>query len=419
MDQTMIDLHPKVTIPYHCPKCTSTNFPYDWMIPGMRNLAMIRCENCNIEYYADLPVGHGMNYPIYLYPSSGEVYDPRNSQWYSRFLRESYAARTSQPLDFTVENFREVRNPVLLNCFDALYGHALSKLLNAQYYIDQRPDFDLILMIQPFLRWMVPKGTAEVWTIGLPLSRGREWNDWLASEIKSRIKNYSKCSLSVAFSHPHQKDFSISKFIPVEPMDLSNWKQTVAAAVITFIWRDDRLWNQNKSKKSFQQQKKNVIDLAQSIREKYPQVDFAICGFGDCGELPAEVKNLTSRVVNAEIEKQWCERYAKSHIVIGVHGSNMILPSAFAGTVIELIPEDRYGNSFQDMLFSTDDARIALVRYRLMPLASTPEAVSELACALLYYIPFIILNFEQTSNDHEAAQADPLRMARKSMELRS
>jgi hypothetical protein len=211
-------------------------------------------------------------------------------------------------------------------------------------------------------------------------------------------------------------------------MDVSNWKATVAKSpTVTFIWREDRLWDLKKNQnapvkitpKQIKTQLDNVVDLEKSIREKYPNLDFAICGLGDCGKVPDGIQNLTALKIDEDVERRWCERYAKSHIVIGVHGSNMLLPSSLAGTVIELLPVDRYGNSMQDILISTDDARIAVIRYRLIPLASTPAEVAELAYAVLHYLPLQLLNFEQVWNDHEIAQADRLKMSRKSLELRS
>jgi hypothetical protein len=418
----MIQLHPKPTIDYTCAKCGASNKPYDWLIPGMRNLAMVKCQSCGIEYYADLPAGHGLTYPMYLYPDSGEVHDARGVDWFSQWLRESYLNRISKSRQFTVKELRPVQKPILLNCLDYLYGHALNKLLNSQYYIDHCHDYDLIVMIQPFLDWMVLDGTAQVWIVDLPLRKGIEWNDGLASEIKKRISQYPECMLSVAYTSLHPDDFRLERFVKIAPFDLSTWNDT--SPVITYIWRDDRIWGdhnsmsflQRRSSGTVHQQAKNVIALAESLRKEFPNIDFAVAGVGHAN-LSKEIHNLIFENPDENAERKLCERYAKSHIVIGVHGSHMHLPSALAGTVIELIGEDRYGNVIQDLFINETDVRSALVRYRMMPLTSSPEEISALASSILQKIPRIFLNFRRPWVDHKAVQADPQLLARRSQEI--
>lgn len=421
----MIKLHPKPEIEYTCPKCGTANTPDDWLIPGMRNLAMVSCNSCGGKYYADLPSGHGLTYPMYLFPESAKVYDARGVDWFSMWLRESYLNRTSKPVGFTVEERRTVRRPILLNCLDTLYAHCLYKLLNAQYYIDHCPDYDLIIMIQPFLNWMIPEGTAQVWVVDLPLRKGTEWNDWLATEIKNRISQYSECMLSVALSCPHPEDVTIERFAKVRPFDLDTWNDTSSSPVITYIWRDDRVWSnygsmsflERRSTATPDQQRKNVIELAELLRKEFPKIDFAVAGVGHCSNLPKDILNLTFENVDENAEKKLCERYAKSHVAIGVHGSNMSLPSALAGSVIVLIGEDRYGNVIQDLLINETDVRSALVRYRLMPLTSSPEEISAVASSLLRKLPGIFMNFRKPWVEHKAVQADPQMPARRSKEI--
>ena len=74
-----------------------------------------------------------------------------------------------------------------LNCLDTLYGHGLLKLLNAQHYLEQCPEMELVVLVPHYLRWMVPEGVAEVWTLDLPVRRGVEWNDWVAQKIRQEF----------------------------------------------------------------------------------------------------------------------------------------------------------------------------------------------------------------------------------------
>jgi hypothetical protein len=209
----------------------------------MRNLANLVCPQCKNEFYGDLPAGQGLYTPILLDKKSGAVYDDYNVGWFSDWLADSYKQRTNEPLGFEVRKFSEAKDKVvLLNCLDTLYGHSLLKLLNAQHYIDYQPDVSLIVILPPFLEWMLPDGVAEAWVVDLPLRRGTEWNDWLAIEISERLESFREVYLSVVFSHPRSEDFDIERFTGISPFPLENFGRHPKNPVITFIWREDRLW---------------------------------------------------------------------------------------------------------------------------------------------------------------------------------
>ena len=96
-------------------------------------------------------------------------------------------------------------------------------------------------------------------------------------------------------------------------------------------------------------------------------------GLGDKRAVPAGVVDLRTRTMNVETELNWCRAYAKSQIVMGVHGSNMLLPTAFAGGCIEVLPHDRYGNIVQDVAVRCNDV-MQLFLYRFVDeFASTRE----------------------------------------------
>lgn len=403
----MIRLKPDLeTPPRECPNCRSPLAAFGWLITGMRNLAELDCPDCKNEFYADLPTGQALYTPILLDKKSGAAYDDYGVGWFSDWLADSYANRTKKPLRFETRKFSKVRDKVvLLNCLDTLYGHSLLKLLNAQYYIDRRPDVSLIVMLPPFLEWMLPDGVAEAWIVGLPLRRGTEWNDWLAGEIGKRLESFSEIYLSVAFSHPRSEDFDIERFTRVAPFPLENFGKHQDKPVVTFIWREDRLWesaNQPKpsrfdklrgrfgnSLKRINEQTGKVVKFAETLRGEFPLLDFAVAGIGEAGGLPDWISDLRLTKLDAEAERAWCGRYAESHLVVGVHGSNMLLPSAHAGGVIELIGEDRWGNFLQDILFRhSDSPREMFFRYRFVPHLTAPEDLARLASTVLQYEDF-------------------------------
>lgn len=379
----------------------------------MRCLAELRCQQCGDEFYGDLPAGQGLYTPMLLERRTGVVHDVYGVAWFAAWLQQSYAERTSAPLGMTVWKAtpgggrdRELgRKAVLLNCLDTLYGHTLLKLLNAQYYIDERPDLETIVMVPRFLEWMVPDGVAQRWVVDLPLSDGTQWNDWLAGEVRRLVEGFDECYLSLAFSHPSACDYSIERFTGIHPFPRDEWEARLPRPAVTFIWRDDRRWDapvvplpgeSNRrarwadrlrrsplTGRAKQEQWRRVLTLAEELRRSWPAVDLAVAGLGTPGGLPSWIMDLRCERIDTAIERRWCERYAASHIVVGVHGSNMLLPSAHAGAVVELMPPDRWGNVLQDLLVPCDDARETMFRRRILPASTSPQEVALVVDSML------------------------------------
>ena len=169
---------------------------------------------------------------------------------------------------------------------------------------------------------------------------------------------------------------------------------------VTFVWRDDRLWRaplnasptyldkakwlvSRASLSPVHQQRRVVSELAEQLKQKCPAVDFAVAGLGQAGDFPGWITDLRRTEVDAVIERQWCARYANSHIVCGGHGSNMLLPSAHAGAVVELLGSERWGNYLQDILFRRGDCREMFFRYRFVPDTTAPKMLADLLHLLL------------------------------------
>ncbi len=400
----MFSLKPTLEIPAQtCPHCHSLMTAEDFSIVGMRNLAQFQCSSCGTAFYGDLPAGQGLLTPVLLDGQSGAVFHDQTARWFADWLAESYQNRTDDARSFEVKIFSEVKKKVvLLNCLDVLYGHSLLKLLNAQYYLDRQSDCSLIILLPKFLEWLVPEGAAQIWIVDLPLRCGTEWNDWLAAQIKRNLAPFDQVFLSVAFSHPRSEDFDIERFSRVAPFDIETLGRHQNQPCVTFIWREDRLWETVREPNSFEKIKRRlrsaespiaeqtakVVEFAETLRGTFPKLDLAVAGLGEAGNLPSWIEDLRVTKINEETERKWCGRYAASHLVVGVHGSNMLLPSAHAGSVIEIIGADRSGNFLQDILFRGSDVREMFFRYRFVPPEISPRALADLALTVLRYEEF-------------------------------
>lgn len=401
-------LHPITEAKHDCPHCQQPLEVSGWDITGMRNLAVLRCLVCSVEFYGDLAAGQALYTPMLLAKSSGIVYDNFGVEWFANWLRDSYPNRMRVPIPFEVQEHLPItRQVVLLNCLDTLYGHSLLKLLNAQFYLER--DVDLILMVPAFLAWMIPDGAAQVWIVDLPLKRGTEWNDWLAHELHRQVESFPSLSLSHALSHPNPEDYNIERFTGVRPFPLEQWEARLSRPTVTFIWRDDRVWQapdntipssiRKKLRSSIARrpsdslsdslvgQRNLVVELAEALRLQWPTLDFAIAGLSEVESddgLPGWIEDLRRPTMDNNHERLNCERYAASHVVIGVHGSNMLLPSAHSGSVVELIGPGRWDNFLQDILIhGSGDCRDNLFRYRFLPDSSSPQTLAQLATSIL------------------------------------
>ncbi|MGF1506541.1 MAG: hypothetical protein ACFB51_15625, partial [Anaerolineae bacterium] len=143
------------------------------------------------------------------------------------------------------------------------------------------------------------------------------------------------------------------------------------------------------------------------LHETMPNLDFAVAGVGDRGSLPNWLLDLRAPSPNDEPERDWCARYAESHIVIGVQGSNMMLPSALAGASVSLIPSGRWGSLLQDLLIDHQDARMALLRHLSLPLQTSSEEVARIAAALIREWPFAAVRYNDS--DHDVYSRNPHR----------
>lgn len=423
----MINLHPKPSSVHFCPYDESKLTVLGPLITGMRNLAELKCSECGKEFYGDLLVGHGLYYPMLLEKNTGKVFDKNDVNWFRSILEKSYANRSSNSLRIKKEKFREMEKPLLLNCLDFLYGHSLLKLLNAQYYIDKASEYDLFLVIPSCLRWMIPEGVAEVWSVEWSFAQGIQRNDWFAKDIHQKLESYPEVKISIALSHPHPKDFCIERFTGIKPFPIGEWEDRMESPTVTFIWRSDRCWLTQTAmtkkasriknlinyyprinKNSIEQQTNNIVSYAEGLRKRIKNLRFSVLGIGEKGGLPDWIDDIRCSVIDDNVEKEWCQHYARSQIVVGVHGSNMLLPSGHAGATIDLCPSDRLYNISQDILFGHDDVRTTEFLYRVLPMTTQKSDLIDITCSILTDFPLQQINMNVINTDHSTVQATNL-----------
>lgn len=427
----MIDLHPTPEARHDCPDCGVRLDAVDWYIPGMRNLAELECPDCGTTYYGDMPAGHGIIYPALLDAETGEVHSQSTGGWFAEFLGAGYANRRDKAVQFDVDTRSSVSRPVFVNALDMNYVHSVHKLLHVQYHLENHPGRDVIAMVPSFLTWMVPDGVDEVWVVDQSLSEGDSWNDRLATEVKSRLMEYEDCTLSVMFPHTHHKDFDIERFTGVEPFPVSEWESRLRdGPTVTFVWRDvpsygsvSRLWcsipdSDNTYRRirgyanllaeklgthelGFREQRQNILTAASELKSTFPDADIAVAGVGEPGGFPDWITDQRYRRPNAEEERALCQRYADSHLVVGTHGSHMSLPSAHAGSVLDIMPPWKRGNMGGDLLLREDGQRETMLRYRHVSADISASEVAREAIHMLVDWPLRKIRMSREYCTHE------------------
>jgi hypothetical protein len=386
----VIQIKPAIDYREPCPHCGCALVPDQVLWQGIHICAVAHCPGCGAEIVGDLTVGAAIDFPYQVDRRKGLLFGsalPR--AWLGKpFLTSLLNPEEDPGIRLEIEVRERHPKVVILNCIDYLYGHSLLKLLNAQRHLEKEAELGLILLLPRFLRWMVPAGVAELWLVDLPLSRAQSFRPRLHRLIQVECARFEEVHVSPAWSHP--ADFDVSRFTGVPRHDFK-----AARFRITFVWREDRTWSSGPRGSNLLHmfggsrrlllawQNQKVRRLFALLRRKFPDALFTVAGLGRTTRFPEWIEDRRVARFDEEAERRSCQVYSESRLVIGVHGSNMLLPSGHAGLTIDLMPDDRWGNFGQDILYQEVDVRLASYRYRFLPVGSDSSAVARCAAGQL------------------------------------
>ena len=372
----MIPLRPTPDRSGSCPRCAEPLRLRRFRMAGWRMLADGNCSRCGHRYLQDLPAGHGLMYPATLDLDTGEVLQSGHGPWFADALRPMWVRPDAEPVALTVQRAGDPGPAVLLNCLDKIYGHALLKLLNLPRHLEDGQR-GVIVLIPSSLRELVPPGVAETWIVDEPTWRFSSWLVDLETRLAHELDRVGDCVLSPAFPHPHPSTYSIDALLG----DLA--PERVGDPSIVLSLRADRSWGRDS-----RAQEKNVAQLWDRLSSAFPGAAWTAVGAAPPGGLPGSVADLTRTHPDRETERRWLGLLRGADLVIGVHGSNLLLPTGLARASIELLPAERYGNALQATLLSSLDPVTALVRHRTLYGSDdlgdiTPRRVADVAVSVL------------------------------------
>lgn len=392
-----VKLFPFTSLPISCPLCGNRLSSQELLIQGIHSCVKGSCQKCDHLYVADLPTGHANYDPYIINISTQHIHgaDTLSREFFAKPLLQTVLSPKSDPVKLTIKKRKRVKEVVFLNCLDYLYGHCLLKLLNVDRHHNR--DAEVVVLIPQFLEWMVPEYVAEIWTVNLSLSQMKEFYLDLDKQVQNQFTRFKIVTLSPALSHPNQ--VKITDFTQTDVHDFSSHQYR-----ITFIWREDRPWffsfpisyvarKLNLLQPLLWWQTVKIIWLFWLLKKQIPDAKFTVAGIGTSTLFPSWIDDIRYNRPTTREEKLLCQTYAQSRVVIGVHGSNMLLPSAHAGCVIDLLPTDRLNNFAQDVLYHSvsakADPRLISFRYRYLPIASSVGTVNRVTKS-------IVLGYENT-----------------------
>lgn len=397
----MIEIKPHVENHYHCPECHSGDaIVLDIQLHSIYTLAECKCRHCRLEFYQTVPIGHSVNDSVSIRKPDDRIYtDVDPNFWLADTISKARRGRRDKKV--TVRKIvHETRSQVVvLNTLDYLYGHVLLKLYNYQHHIRNNMSVGLVVIVPKAFEWLVPAEASEVWIVDLSLGELAYEHPSLTEFIKDEFQRFDRVWLSMAWSHPDFTQVDVKSMTGIAPFNLDNYNNEIPT--VTFVVREDRWWLRSpmgywlyRLGRRFpkirqfcyelvtEQQDELVRETAMAIKEQFPDARLFVTGVGAKKGFGRLAMDSRSTNIDEDKELEWCRIYAHSHVVIGFHGSNMLLPTAFAAGCIEILPEDRYGNFLQDISVRYNDRRQSFF-YRFVDQYAKPSAVAAKAVSMI------------------------------------
>ena len=378
----MIDLLPAPQDRFACP-CASADLTVSgFHLPGMVPFVRAHCSACGHNFLAHLHVGFCSSHDFIIDLESGAIHSTVPARWYRDFLVT--AVRTMNDAPAPVQ--RLTRRPpgddvLLLNCLDPVYGHYLHRLFSLDAYRRHGFKGSVIAIVPRLLAWLVPDDVDELWIVDTSLRKcnlGNQAVAAMADELMGRATRLRYASMAYGY------DLDVARYTGIEPFAVRD-HDSVSPPRLTVNWREDRCWTLGGKRMddsaAVADQLRLYRMLLDALRKEAPDLDVAVTGYGRAGTFQPWVQDMRIVEHDTEAERNWAKRYSESHLSIGIHGSNMILPSALSLGAMELVT-----TRFWPHILVTWEwvnrmrASEALARFRQVP-ASTP--VSDIASIAL------------------------------------
>jgi len=401
-------LSPDVTVCCAFCKRESVNL-IEHIFQGIHLLAKFNCPSCTRTFFHTLPTGHDLLFPI-SFDETGRLLntDVQAEQWLVGPLLDSFVKLKKINVGIEREVFRQADEAIILNCLDNCFGHSFYKLWNAQILKTKYPDKSIVVFIPKRMRWLLPDNIDEVWSFDSSFADLGKFIGNLDEEVSENLlPRFSNVFVSKAFTHLDLEKINLKSFLKTERFDLEKFSNGLPR--ITFALREDRFWHKNPfeffvfkafvklglARKIFVWRQNRLVNrTAKKIKEKLTNAEFYATGLNRTGRLSTRITDLRVETPSAQHEMQWCQLYSKSHVIIGVHGSNMLIPTALAAGFIEILPRHKIRHIAEDTSLNYN-SRYTLFLGRHLDQFVTPTLVAENAISMVKDFGYLHKNTQQ------------------------
>lgn len=420
----MLRLSPTDSLPVTCPRCQTTHsasLAVDQVrFCGAVTVVDTQCPACGTAFSQTLPNGQFNRFPVSISADGLHVSVAERGRWLVELVKRCKTDAPGKTLVCNVSRsstgasaVRRSASALLLFCLDPCYGHALMMLFNAQRHHEQLqrrtvPDRPIIAVVPRALAWLVPDYVAETWVVEAPLSALTGNVPALDAFIKQQLSRFSEVFFSTARIHFDHRTTRFSDFTRTKKFDLSQFDQDMPR--LTLVLREDRLWlrhgwerwlHKALTKLGLERRTRPLWARWQAVRyrklksilfQKGILANTVAVGITGGGQYPIDLgyaihDQRQPAPLTPDQERTWCERYAQSHLVIGVHGSGMLLPTSLAAGFICLLPPDKLAHYAEDVLMAHDNPIHQTLLGRFLPTSASPEQVADVVVTMLTEFP--------------------------------
>ena len=209
----MIRIKPAPSVGFSC-ECGGSFISSELVWQGLFICNKLTCQRCSSVIYDSLPVNQSHLNHYRLYPEKSIVKDSTgkiiHDNWYSLILK-SITDPSVKPVEIEIEVIKKVDKVIILNTLDCVYGHSLLYLLNLQKLTGAEKKYEVIVLVQPMMKWLIPKSSvAEIWTVNLDFNAFRKYYPELTVRINKELERFREVFISSGHIVPTNTNIKIT-----------------------------------------------------------------------------------------------------------------------------------------------------------------------------------------------------------------
>ncbi|MDN3690590.1 hypothetical protein [Cyclobacterium jeungdonense] len=364
----MIEIYPyNESIPANCPRCGAESKDIgELFFQGTHVLSEQNCRDCGLDFYATLPIGHAALFPVAFSRNGNHFrYNREEGSWMVRPLIESFQNESDAQAEIKLLQPNPGGDLILVNCLDSCFGHVFTKLWNVYLLKKQFPSKTLAVLVPARCRWLITDGEVEIWSVDLPLEEMGKCMLGLDAWVKEQFRRFASVALSEVPVHPPLEGLDFEEILRARPFALEDFDHQPLQ--VTFIWRSDRFWLNSRLldflhkasiKFGFQDPVRRLFcyrqasllgQLARKLRKSLPEARLVVTGLGKEGRLHWRCQDERVEAIDEAVERTWNEIYRHSQLVLGVHGSHMLIPTALSAGFVEILPRHKVPHLTEDI----------------------------------------------------------------------